>query len=73
MGENLTNLWKMKNKVLNIGLRKRTEVHATFKSLRRLHIIKAYTFVFYYDNIALLYMIIMGIYSNIHGNMSYVK
>ena len=71
MGENLTNLWKMKNKVLNIGLRKRTEVHATFKSLRRLHIIKAYTFVFYYDYIALLYMIIMGIYSNIHGNMSY--
>ena len=73
MGENLTNLWKMKNKVLNIGLRKRTEVHATFKSLRRLHIIKAHTFVFYYDYIALLYMIIMGIYSNIHGNMSYVK
>ena len=55
MGENPTNLWKRKNKVLNIGLRKRTEVHATFKSLRRLHIIKAYTFVFYYDYIALLY------------------
>ena len=49
MGENLTNLQKMKNKVKNIGLRNVTEVHATFKSLRRLHNLKAHTFVFYYD------------------------